>query len=73
MPVIESKVTAATSGAAGAAVLANFVLWVLTQYVFHAAAPEPVVSVVNVASAAIGAFVLGYAAKRTPDPKAPVG
>lgn len=65
MAVIENKVSAATSGAGAAAIGANFVMWVLSRYVFHGATPTEIASVVTAVSAAGGAFVLGYLARHT--------
>lgn len=66
MAVIENKVSAATSGAGGAAIAANFVLWLLSRYVFHGATPAEIATVVTALSASVGAFVMGYLARHTP-------
>lgn len=63
---VERKVSAATAGAGGGTVVANFLLWVLATYAFHGPVPVEVWSFVNVVVAAAGAFGMGYLARHTP-------
>jgi hypothetical protein len=71
---IENKVIGAVSGAGGAVVVANFVLWVLGTYASAGAATaQPVVAFVNLSVAVLGAFAVGYVSRHTElPPAAPV-
>jgi hypothetical protein len=67
----ESKVKAATVGAAGsAAVITPFVIWVVDVLAFNGdAAPDvplPVVGVIGLVVTGVSAFVAGYWAKHSP-------
>jgi hypothetical protein len=67
---VESKVKAATFGAA----VAGVGVWALETYVFHGSVPLPIQALIDIAVPGVCAFVLGWAAKHTPrtDPGATV-
>lgn len=67
---VESKVKAASLGAA----VAGVILWVLETYVFHGIVPAPLQAIIDIAVPAVTAFILGYAARHTPrtDPDAQI-
>lgn len=66
----ETKVKAATAGAAGGAVLGEFVNWVLDDYVLTPNVtgdlPTQVSALMLLASAGIASFIAGYWAKHSP-------
>lgn len=71
---VESKVKAATAGAAGgAAVLTPALVWVADQIWWNGdAAPDvplPVVGVIGLVATAVCTFVAGYKAKHSPRPR----
>ena len=72
---VETKVKAATIGAGAGAVIAEFINWILDDYLItpHVTGdlPTPVSGVVLVAVAAGLAWLAGYNAKHTPRPVAP--
>jgi intracellular septation protein A len=56
---VEAKVKAAT----GAAVVASFIDWLLSTYVFHNVLPDPVILLISLAVSGAGTLVAGYVAK----------
>ncbi len=58
---IESKVKAASLGAAAAGVI----VWALETYMFKGAVPVPIQAFIDLALPALAAFAAGYAAKHT--------
>lgn len=67
---VESKVKAATFGAA----LAGVLVWVLETYLFHASVPMPLQALIDIAIPAGAVFAAGYTTRHTPraDPDASV-
>jgi len=64
MAVVENKVTGSTAGAGAGTVIANFVLWAVAHY-GHVTVDPQLVYYVNVAAAAVAAFVGGFLARHT--------
>lgn len=60
---VEAKVWAATLGAGGGAIMAEFVLWILNGWV---PVPPAVSALITLAISATFAFVAGWEAKHTP-------
>lgn len=58
---VESKVKAATTGAA----IAGVVVWVLESYVFHSTVPAPIQALLDIAIPGVVAFAAGYVARHT--------
>lgn len=66
-PPVETKVKAATAGAA----VAGLVVWLLEAYVFPGEVPQAVQAVVDVVVPGVVALAAGWWARHTPRPGAP--
>jgi hypothetical protein len=65
---IEHKVTSSALGGGGGAIVAAFIIWALSECVFHEPAPFPVQAFILWTVTVAGAMWRGWAAPHTPRP-----
>lgn len=63
---VEHKVTAASWGAGGGAIVAEAANWALSEYVFHGPTPEPLALLLLFLASSAAAYWRGWMAPHTP-------